>query len=91
MSSIGDIGREFERMKDDPQPARPPTELDQLEQRLDAFLVWGKGRPQAEIRDRFDRDFAAATLDESTVSAIGDGRSTDVRAALAEIVERSSR
>jgi phytoene/squalene synthetase len=91
MSSIGDIGREFERMKDDPQPAHPATELDQLEQRLDAFLAWGKGRPQAEIRDRFDRDFAASTLDDTTVSAIGDGRSADVRPALAEIVKGSPR
>ncbi len=91
MSSIGDLGREFERMKDDPMPARPPTELDRLEQRINAFLEWANGRPDAEIRDRFGQDFAGPALDDKTISTISRGNAADVRSTVADVVKGSAR
>jgi hypothetical protein len=95
MSSMGDLGRQFERMQDDPHPASPPTELDELEQRLDAFIAWGDRRSPEEIRRRFAEDFRArgvvenGALDEDAVFAISEGRGREVRSSVSDLLNRS--
>jgi hypothetical protein len=79
MAGIGDLGREIEQIRDHPQPLKPRTELDELEARLAAFLAWAHGRPHTEIRSRFASDFSSEPLHDDVVTAISDGRGTDVR------------
>jgi hypothetical protein len=90
MSSMGDLGRQFERMKDDPQPLHPPTPLDDLEKRLEAFLEWGRGRPDREISDRFRAEFGVTDLPDEYVDAINDGRGRDHRDALTSLAREKS-
>lgn len=90
MSSLGDLGRQFERMEDDPQPVHPATSLDDLETRLDAFLEWGRGRADREISDRFRADFGATALPDEYVEAINDGRGREHRDALASLARGKS-
>jgi hypothetical protein len=86
MSSMGDLGRQFEREQNDPRPAHPQTELEQLEGRLNAFLAWGQGRPDRDIRDRFRLDFGETALDDEHVEAINAGRTAELRATLVPLV-----
>jgi phytoene/squalene synthetase len=79
MSSIGDFGREIDEMRDNPQPIHPETELDRLEARLRAFFVWAHNRPHPEIRARFESEFTAEPLHDEVVTAIGEGRGSEVR------------
>jgi hypothetical protein len=85
MSSMGDLGRQFERVESDPQPTHPQTDLENLERRLEAFLAWGQGRPDRDIRDRFQADFGQATLDDTHVEAINAGRTREVRPTLSRL------
>ena len=79
---MGDLGREVQQVRDDPQPIHPTTELDELEGRLSAFFDWAHGRSHQEIRDRYAADFAADPLDDDIVGVIGEGRGSEVRARL---------
>jgi len=90
MSSMGDLGRQFERIEEDPQTTHPRTELDELEDRLDAFFAWGRGRPDRDIRDRFREDFGATPLEDDHVEAINAGREQDVRAAVSSLLRSTS-
>jgi hypothetical protein len=90
MSSMGDLGRQFERIAADPQAAHPRTELDELEKRLNAFLAWGRGRPDRDIRDRFREDFGGMPLEDDHVEAINAGRDREVRSAVSKLVRDPS-
>lgn len=79
MTSMGDLGREFDELRDHPQPSKPETELDKLEARLDAFFTWAHQRPHPEIRQRFESEFTAEPLHDDVVTAIGEGRGAAVR------------
>ncbi|MDQ1478250.1 MAG: hypothetical protein QOE62_3479 [Actinomycetota bacterium] len=91
MSSMGDLGRHFERFEEGPAPIHPATELDELGARLDAFLEWGRGRPDRVIRDRFIAEFAPITLRDGFVEAINAGRGGEVRAAISGLLRDSPR
>jgi hypothetical protein len=79
MTGMGDLGRELEQMRDNPQPSKPRTELDDLEARLASFFEWAHGRPHPEIRSRFASEFAPDPLHDHVVAAMSDGRASEVR------------
>lgn len=80
---MGDLGRELDQLHGHPMPSHPPTELDALEARLAAFFAWAHGRPHPEIRNRFESDFPSSqALHDDVVTAIGEGRGTEVRGRL---------
>ena len=86
VSKMGDLGRQFECMEDDdPQPLHPAFALDGVEQRPDAFLAWRRGRPDREIRERFQAEFRASDLSDGWIEAINEGRGPSVRDALARV------
>src|SRR3954468_20327672 len=70
MSSMGDLGRQFERIREHPQPAHTETALDDLETRLESFFEWGRGRPGREINDGFRSQFGASGLSDEYLEAI---------------------
>jgi hypothetical protein len=82
MSSMGDLGREINEMRDHPRPAPAHTELERLEARLRDFFEWAHGRPHPEIREKFARDFSDEPLHDDVVDALTKGRGTEVRAEL---------
>lgn len=82
MSSMGDLGREINEMRDHPKPAGGNTELDRLEARLHEFFDWARGRPHPEIREKFASDFSDAPLHDHVVDALSQGQGADVRAHL---------
>jgi len=79
MTSMGDFGREFDELRDHPQPLHPETELDRLEARLRAFFEWAQNRPHPEIRSRFETDFKAEPPQDAIVAALSEGRGNEVR------------
>ena len=85
MTSMGDIGREINEMRDHPTPANPPSELDRLEARLHDFFAWANGRPHPEIRSKFAEEFNAEPLHDEVVDAIAGGRGADVRDRIPEV------
>jgi hypothetical protein len=82
MSSMGDLGRQVEQIRDDPKPANPPDELSDLEQRLDEYFTWAHGRSEQEIRSRFESDFAKGPLAEDMVAGLREGRGREFRTRL---------
>jgi hypothetical protein len=90
MGSTGDP-RHHEGNEERPEPIHLATARDEPEARLDAFLEWGRGRPDRVILDRFVADFAPITLRDGFVEAINAGRGDEVRAAISELLRHSSR
>jgi hypothetical protein len=82
MSSMGDLGREINEMREHPKPNPSHTELERLEARLHEFFEWAHGRPHPEIRERFAADFSAEPLHDEVVDALTNGRGADVRTRL---------
>lgn len=82
MTSMGDIGRELNEIRDHPTPSKPESELDRLEARLKDFFAWANGRPHPEIRSHFAEHFSAAPLHDEVVDALGKGKGEEVRARL---------
>jgi phytoene/squalene synthetase len=79
MTGMGDLGRELDQIRDNPQPVKPRTELDELEARLAEFFAWAHGRSHPEIRSRFASDFSSEPLHDDAVAAMSDGRAAEVR------------
>ena len=82
MSSMGDLGREINEMRDHPKPAPSDTELERLEARLHEFFEWAHGRPHPQVREKFASDFSDQPLHDDVVDAITKGRGHEVRAEL---------
>jgi hypothetical protein len=79
MTSMGDIGRELNEIRDHPQSTHPQSELDRLEARLHEFFAWSHGRPHPEIRSQFAAEFSNEPLHDEVVHAIGEGKGAEVR------------
>jgi len=79
MTSMGDIGRELNEIRNHPTPSKPQNELDRLEARLKAFFEWAHGRPHPEIRDKFAEDFSDAPLHDEVVDALKQGKGEEIR------------
>lgn len=79
MTSMGDIGRELNEIRDHPTPSKPQNELDRLEARLKDFFAWAHGRPHAEIRSHFAEHFSDAPLHDHVVEALEKGEGEAVR------------
>jgi hypothetical protein len=82
MSSMGDLGRELNDIRDHPTPSKPQNDLDRLEARLKDFYAWAHGRQHDEIRNHFAENFAEAPLRDDVVDALGKGKGDEVRSEL---------